>query len=296
MDPGSNLSSNPTETSIMGAKPSKPFPAQNPSSNGDSETMHNTAKDDSDSDVSMSAETDDEDEDTRAPIVYANDGSQATELPTAMDISTPESETSKIRKLSDSVGTMSNCHSENGIAREISRRLKPDVYQQYWTPEGHLFQDRSLLPAEIWHHIFTFTPPRVLGQLLQVNKKFHAYLDPSSSENSIVPLSNSTAPLLKPDAIWQTSRRLFRPAIPPPLMGMSELDMWRLACCVSCQFCGKKRQPSHIPQMDQWHPGPGQNGVIPIWSFAVRTCGPCLQQRTSKVGYGFLIFAPSNCN
>ncbi|XXG99088.1 ARP2/3 actin-organizing complex subunit Sop2 [Hypoxylon texense] len=41
--------------------------------------------------------------------------------------------------------------------------------------------DKSLLPAEIWHRIFTFTPPRTLGNLLCVNKLFNAYLIPQSS-------------------------------------------------------------------------------------------------------------------
>jgi hypothetical protein len=60
--------------------------------------------------------------------------------------------------------------------------------------------------------------------------------------------------------------------------------MWKLACSFSCQFCGKKQQPNPQPPIDQWHPGPGENGNVPIWSFGVRTCGPCLQERSSKVG------------
>jgi hypothetical protein len=71
--------------------------------------------------------------------------------------------------------------------------------------------------------------------------------------------------------------------MPSPLKGKSELDMFRLACSSSCQFCGKKRQSNPTAGADIWHPGPGENGVIPVWLFGVVTCGTCIQQRCTKV-------------
>lgn len=238
---------------------------------------------DSGSDISMSADSDNEDEDSKT-LELKRDQTPRTTEPSPTATTRTEVEYSKKRKQIDLLNDSPDGHTGIRISHLISKRLKPDdTYQRYWTSEGCLLKDRSTLPAEIWHRIFTFTPPRALGQLLQVNKKFHAYLDPSSPSNYSIPLSKSLAQVLKPETIWQASRKLFRPTVPAPLNGKSELDMWRLACCKSCQFCSKKRQPSHMPQMDQWRPGPGKNGVIPIWSFGARCCGPCLQEQTVKV-------------
>jgi hypothetical protein len=244
-------------------------------------------QDDSDSDVSMSAETDDEDDEAPRNTIQLNTAGQIMEQPTTMIITDASAETSNKRKYEDSTEHTTNGHTANGAPLEVRKRPKPDdEVQSLKAPAGHLRQDKSLLPAEIWHNIFTFIPPRSLGLLLRVNNCFNAYLDPSSSNSSPDPLSRSAAKLLKADAIWRASRVLFRPGMPAPLRGKSELDMWKLACSSSCQFCGKKQQPNAPPPIDQWHPGPGENGIAPIWCFGVRTCGPCLQQRSSKVASG----------
>ncbi|KAH8791329.1 hypothetical protein F5882DRAFT_400586 [Hyaloscypha sp. PMI_1271] len=60
--------------------------------------------------------------------------------------------------------------------------------------------------------------------------------------------------------------------------------MWKLACGTLCQFCGKKRPTHSTVPMDHWHPGPGENGVTPVWSFGIRACGSCNQARSTKVG------------
>ncbi|KAF4976538.1 hypothetical protein FZEAL_6810 [Fusarium zealandicum] len=135
------------------------------------------------------------------------------------------------------------------------------------------------LPAEIWQHIFTFLPPRHLGRLLSVNKLFHAFLNPSSSStfapsHSVLP---SSLAYLKPDAIWQASRRQFWPRMPAPLKGKSELHMWRLVCSASCQFCGSKGDLQSSIAADEWHRGPGAKGVSPIFPLCVCTCGRCLE-------------------
>lgn len=236
---------------------------------------------DSASDVSMSAETDDEDDELpQATTIYVNSDIRIPEQSVSLVEKEPPSATSNKRKHSEPMEDTADHHIINGIPQ--GKRLKPDgLNEKYKNSEGHLRQDKSLLPAEIWHHIFTFIPPRTLGLLLRVNKSFNAYLDPSSPDHSITPLSKSTAQILKPDAIWRASRRLFWPGMPVPLQGKSELDMWKLACAFSCQFCGKK-QPIQAMSSDKWHPGPGENGIIPIWSFGVTTCGPCLQSRSLK--------------
>lgn len=239
-------------------------------------------------DVSMSAETDDEeDEALFTSAIQVNSGIHNLEQSANMAISEPAGDASNKRKFSSPPEDIPNGH--KGNQEEPRKRLKPGtIVEAYRTTEGRLQLNKSLLPAEIWHRIFTYVPPRALGLLLQVNKSFNAHLDPSSSDNSITPLSRSVAQVLKPDAIWQASRRLFRPHMPVPLSGKSELEMWKLACSPSCQFCGKKKDFGPGRSLDQWHPGPGENGIIPIWSFGVRSCGSCLQSRTSKVVHNLL--------
>jgi hypothetical protein len=249
----------------------------------------NDDDDDDASDVSMSAETDDSDEDSQgratSRIIFQQHTAEHS-LPGQVPV-----DASRKRKLS--FGQSSNLDAQSWGTNQAQghKRAKLDLgidsaLASYWTKDGHLPVDRSRLPAEIWHHIFTFTPPRALGRLLQVNKVFRAYLDPSSSDNpQVLPsLSRSVALFREPEAIWQASRRLFRPGMPSPLQGLSDLDMWKLAGNPSCQFCDRKDQSPSSIQEDQWHSGPGQTGVSPIWPFAIRSCGPCLLQRSIKVG------------
>ncbi|UNI15219.1 hypothetical protein JDV02_001774 [Purpureocillium takamizusanense] len=146
------------------------------------------------------------------------------------------------------------------------------------------------LPAEIWHRIFTYLPPKTLGSLLRVNKLFRGHLDPRSAGgevNMAAPAPIARTPVvvssMKPDAIWRASRRLFWPQMPGPLQGKSEVDMWRLCCARSCQFCGYRdtgAEAARVP--DQWHRGPGAKGVVPVFPFFVTTCGNCLIERTVK--------------
>lgn len=209
---------------------------------------------------------------------------QTSKTPTCAPPATLQTseEPTKKRKFSVSEDAASGLHEVS--SSEVPKRLKLDItLRRHWTAEGRLQEDRSLLPPEIWHHIFTFCSPRVLGVLLQVNKSFNAYLDPSSSGSSFEPLSVSATQVLSPASIWRASRLLYNlPSMPAPLVGKSELDMWKLACGSTCQSCGKKRPIKSTPT-DHWHPGPGESGVIPIWSFEIRTCGPCLQKGTMKV-------------
>ncbi|KAG0648060.1 hypothetical protein D0Z07_5920 [Hyphodiscus hymeniophilus] len=240
-------------------------------------------EDESDSDISMSAETDDEEQQVSRPsTIQVNPVGRTMEQPNPVATIDTTIEASNKRKYEDPAGDITNVHATNRAAEEVRKRLKSvNGVQNLETTESIPRQDKSVLPAEIWHHIFTFIPPRSLGLLLRVSRSFNAYLDPSSSKFHPASHSNSAAKPLKADAIWKASRVLFRPGMPAPLTGKSELDMWKLACSFYCQFCGKKQRPNH-PPIDQWRPGPGENGNVPIWSFGIRTCGTCLCQRSSK--------------
>lgn len=145
--------------------------------------------------------------------------------------------------------------------------------------------DRSALPAEIWHHIFTFCPPRILGRLLCVNRLFNVYLDFSSKIHCQrpEPLASGALSPLQPTTIWQASRRRFWPSMPSPLQDKTELDMWQLSVSTTCQHCRKQGtvQPKDSP--DPWQSGPGKDGVAIIWAFATRSCGTCVLTKSIKV-------------
>lgn len=147
--------------------------------------------------------------------------------------------------------------------------------------------DRALLPPQIWHHIFTFCPPRSLGVLLVVNKLFNLYLDPASAVSREAPVTDpfksGALVSLKPNAIWQASRRLFWPNMPAPLQSKTELDMWRLACSNRCQSCGKPDGRDSSFPFDVRHPGPGADGVAALWAFGIRMCASCLVENSTKV-------------
>lgn len=289
--PGSDMSTDSTDSSVSDSSSDESSLAQSIPNTSEAPIpipmgSNPAIDDDSASDISMSAETDDEDNEAlNTSAIQVNSDMHISEQPSLSVPSDPQKDTSNKRKHSDSREATANGHESNGLLQDVRKRQKPDdTVGNLGTIEGHLRQDKYFLPAEIWHHVFTFIPPKRLGLLLRVNRSFNASLDPSSSEHSVVALSQSAVQLLKPDAIWRASRRLFWPGMPAPLNGKSELDMWKLACSTSCQFCGKKKEPNTAP-LDQWHPGPGENGVIPIWPFGIRACGPCLEKRTLKVDH-----------
>jgi hypothetical protein len=244
--------------------------------------------DDSASDFSMLPETDDEDdEDGGAPISSSTTVLTNIVQPMPLDGKHTVTEGSKKRKYSDTAETLGE-QLQNGLLKdhEDKKRLKPE--QVIGIPGLSVVRTPKvmpLLPPELWQHIFTFCAPKVLAHLLSVNKSFNSYLDPTTLHQSFDHIPVSICQRLSPDAIWRASRRLLDlPQMPYPLSGKSELDMWKLACNPSCQFCGKKRQGPYLFPTDQGHPGPGENGVVPIWSFGVRTCGSCFQKHSIKVG------------
>ncbi|OAA39683.1 F-box domain containing protein [Metarhizium rileyi] len=140
----------------------------------------------------------------------------------------------------------------------------------------------SRVPAEVWHYIFTFVPPRTLGHLMLVNKQFNSYLDALSEYGSAKILSSYTTyrlPKLEPGAIWRASRRLFWPRMPAALEGRSELEMWRLCCSQACQFCKARDQSNAGTSEDRWRRGPGPKGVFPVFAFFVVSCSRCLSKK-----------------
>jgi hypothetical protein len=258
-------------------------------------SSHGDVDEDDLSDVSMSAETDDSDGDDDTGKPRHPESVQQQSAIQNLDSALPGDISRKRKVPSDTFDPSDNLprgHEETEGSKRLKLDLAPDLtLENLRTPEGRLPSDRSLLPAEIWHHIFTFMPPRALGRLLRLNKTFRAYLDPTLPSNSsnVASLSRSIVPLREPEVIWLNSRKLFRPWMPSPLEGMSELGMWKLACNFTCDFCGKRQIPISSMSTDQWHSGPGESGVRSIWAFAIRACAHCLQQRTVKVVIYFVL-------
>lgn len=150
--------------------------------------------------------------------------------------------------------------------------------------------DRSLLPMEIWHHIFSFLDPKNLGVLLRVNRTFHSFLtskehDPLDASSFSSSSAHGVLKAVSPNAIWSYARKTFCPGMPRPLASMTEVDMWRLICTVSCEYCGKRDSAIHpsATSSPAWERGPGINGVRIFWPFGIRTCSQCFRKETKKV-------------
>jgi hypothetical protein len=210
------------------------------------------------------------------------------DMSTTVDLPASDSAiTGRKRKLSDQdEGPTSNL-SEPAATTSIKKtKLAGENNAQSSSPSGCSWKlDKSLLPSEVWHHIFTFCPPKSLGRLSVVNRLFNLYLDPASSVRRNLPSSLSRGVLepMEPNAIWQASRRLFWSKMPAPLRSITELDMWRLACSHKCQSCGKVDSRGQTPLPSPRHPGPGSGGVAMIWAFGARMCGPCIIRKSIKV-------------
>ncbi|KAL8860105.1 MAG: hypothetical protein Q9178_003369 [Gyalolechia marmorata] len=103
----------------------------------------------------------------------------------------------------------------------------------------------TVLPPELWHHVFRFVPPVFLGRLLRVNHAFHSYLTSNAAERKPEETSSYTGVVrpLDAEAIWAASRKRFAPGLPKPLRNLKELDMWRLLRGQACQLCGQTKDP-----------------------------------------------------
>ncbi|KAK3330256.1 hypothetical protein B0H66DRAFT_611626 [Apodospora peruviana] len=232
-------------------------------------------------------ETDENNGSLKATDTGADNGNQMTVVTTQSSPKTDELRTSSRKRKSPGHNT------DHGEATWPEGPKKVKLYSNADHAEHHvksrvtdssLGRDKSLLPTEIWHHIFTFCPPKSLGNLLCVNKLFNHSLDPSSSVRPEFPVSVTKGALrsLEPNAIWQASRRLFWPLMPTPLRSKTELDMWRLACSQRCQKCQNHDARFQATSSDPWQPGPGPDGVAAVWPFASRLCLPCLLKTSLK--------------
>lgn len=245
-------------------------------------------EDDDESDISMSADSEDsEDESVDGNVGHTSQIIVRKDLAESVPVG-------RKRKLSVGLdgtedGPLYTGRGDGFKRTRIDLRADP-AYAKFRNQSGRLLTDRSLLPMEIWHHVFAFTHPRALGRSMQVSKVFKNCLDSSSSPKSfnLASLSVSVVHARTPEAIWQASRRRYYPKMPSPLQDFTELEMWRLACNPSCQTCQRKGIVVSTAAQDQFHSGPGQDGVCAIWAFGIRACGPCLQTRTVKVGALYL--------
>jgi hypothetical protein len=235
------------------------------------------------SDVSMSSISDDENEGMTCPAGSAGLGKNTSPGPKAAGYGSHAvvGENTRKRKSPGVVLEPSDLGEPNPVVeRDSDEAMKHDS-------NPHMPSDRSLLPAEIWHHIFTLVPPRTLGKVLQVNKKFNTYLSHHGStpqRRNTPPTPRSAVSVLLPDAIWQSSRRRHWPKMPAPLMAKTELDMWRLLCSGTCHYCGCPSRKNPVEaQAKSGGPGPGVDGVKTIWPFSVVSCGPCLLTNSTKV-------------
>lgn len=248
---------------------------------------HDQAADTSSDDVSMSADSDSDDSISSKQVTTQEEFGNVVEAPgLAPDANSDRLKVRKRRHTNEENAPA--IPSEDGMNVEARKRSKIQKEPSARNiSQVNPTLDKSRLPAEIWHSIFTFCPPRVLGSLLRVNKSFNSYLNPSVSALSPPP-SHSGLKYLSADEIWRSSRKSFLTGAPGPLLGHSELQMWQLVCGRVCEFCGKVAQINGHNTRDLWHAGPGEHGVVPVWAFGVRACGGCIKQKSIKVGHCIL--------
>ena len=255
------------------------------SSNAPQSPLHGLDGNGSPSDVSMEAQSEDEDDaiiptpHTQTALADAAVSTTSQPVPSSQ----PVGSASKKRK---SLEDTSQPEIRSNTLDSVKRlRLEQSVQDSQGDQGSGSVIDWSALPAEIWHHIFTFCPPRILGRLLCVNRLFNVYLDSASKIRCDQPKSPSSGALspLQSTAIWQASRRRFWPSMPSPLQDKTELDMWQLSVSTTCQHCLKQGTVHPKDSPDPWQFGPGKDGVAIIWSFATRSCGTCLLTKAIKV-------------
>lgn len=161
--------------------------------------------------------------------------------------------------------------------------LDRDLHDQFRVHAPHRRTTLGELPPEILQHIFTFLTPKSLGRLICINRCFRSLLDP------VIPLPPASGQgrcltLRGQEYVWATSRKRFLHGFPKPMLGMGELQMWRLIQGRPCEFCGKvPRYMQETVTTSPWEAGPGPLNVRTIWPFHIRSCGRCLEERIVKV-------------
>ncbi|KAK2728425.1 F-box domain containing protein [Colletotrichum kahawae] len=150
--------------------------------------------------------------------------------------------------------------------------------------EKALRQKGYVLPSAVWQHVFTLLHPKDLGNLLQTSRLFNMCLDPGSSisEQQIHETVTGCCKPIKPDTIWQSSRRLFCPRMPAPLQDKTELDMWRLCCSVVCERCATGKENRKQDKITSCRQGPGVDGLATVFAFGTVCCGQCLLKDSVK--------------
>jgi hypothetical protein len=129
-------------------------------------------------------------------------------------------------------------------------------------------------PAELWQQVFIQLAPAMLGRCMRVCKNFNYYL----TDIKVPPHTKRDRHQVRihdSEYIWMHSRKDTYPTMPRPLQGFTELQMFRLIGCQSCQTCGKF--PVKPPATSVFNTGPGENGVRVIWPFRLRICGTCFR-------------------
>ncbi|KAI9797149.1 MAG: hypothetical protein M1825_006253 [Sarcosagium campestre] len=168
----------------------------------------------------------------------------------------------------------------------------PQSHEQGQNADGHkkarlLSAVNHKLPPEVWHYVLALLSPLDLANASRVNRDFHTFLT-RSSPDEISPAEGRPAGTLRPmspEAIWNSSRRIFFPESPSkPLRNGSEKSMWDLILGTHCQKCGKKGYPQKTDQKYDypWEPPIDADSVQIIWPYGTRLCGSCLFKESEK--------------
>ncbi|KAK7719594.1 hypothetical protein SLS64_001771 [Diaporthe eres] len=150
-----------------------PLDDSDSSSNAQQSPLRGLDGNDSPSDVSMEAQSEDED-DAIIPTPHTQtllaDAAVST---TSQHVPNSQLAGAASKKRKSPEDTSQPETRSNTLDSVKKLRLEQSEEDSQGDQRSGSVVDRSALPAEIWHHIFTFCPPRILGRLLCVNRLFN---------------------------------------------------------------------------------------------------------------------------
>lgn len=230
-------------------------------------------------DSDASSEMDTSSDGTAAPVQESREPSAQ---PESEPKPLPAAATSGLKRSHDDGPEITNIAAQS-LETTKRRKLSAKTLSALHAAPSPTVHDR--LPIELWQQVFMLCHPFELAKCLRVDRVFHRIL--TATNATPVPGGNKkNAPRIRvfdSDAVWAQARRKYYPSLPKPLLGYTELQMFKLIASHVCHSCGKEAtEPS--PATSHFDCGPGPNGVRPIWAFGRALCGQCLRKLSLTVG------------
>lgn len=177
------------------------------------------------------------------------------------------------RKLSDVEAEPQSVPVANGEVAKKRRITPPSLSAVDGAP------DVAGWPAELWQHAFNNLSPAMLCRCMRVCKAFRTYLTKAPRAET----KKTTKRPLDSESVWIQARKHTYPAMPKPLAGFTEIQMYQLMVGTTCETCKRNFPTRAVRPTSVYDAGPGDNGVRVIWPFRLRLCGDCFVHHARKV-------------